>query len=98
MGITTIHDPVRVNRNMVLFQTGFITRQAIDRNMIFKRRMQAGNFPAAVFDKGFRQRGAVMKIIRVDGVNILILTFHFADNHYRYAIRVQRGEKGFICG
>ena len=97
MGITAIPDPVRVKGNMVLFQTGFIARKAIDRNMIIKRGMQTGNFTASVFNKGFGQRGAVMEIIRVDGIDILILTFHFTDNHYRYAIRIQRGEKGFIC-
>ena len=82
---------------MVLFQTGFIARKTIDRNMIIKRGMQTGNFTASVFNKGFGQRGAVMEIIRVDGINILRLTFDLADNYYRYAIRIQRGEKGFIC-
>ena len=59
--------------------------------------MQTGNFPSPIFNEVIRQRGAVIKIIRIDGIDILIITFHFANDDDWYAIRIQRAEKRFIC-
>ncbi|SAE53296.1 Uncharacterised protein [Enterobacter cloacae] len=51
MGIAAIDNPGRVNFDAVFLKAEFITRQAIDRDVIIERGMQAGNFGAAMRDK-----------------------------------------------